>query len=126
MQLVGSVASGECHLVGGPLGNAASGFPGMVVFDQAQDFNQDMQNSGADADGVAIFDVPAAAITANTVPVHAVIYGPANTNGLLDESGAAGNVDIADQPDETSLRMNEDGTWSANPDPTPTVCLPLP
>jgi len=126
LALAGSLASGECFLVGGPNGNAASGFPGMVGFDQATDFDPDMQNSGPTADGIALFDVPAGMIGANTVPVHAVIYGGANVSGLLDESGAAGNVDIGDLTDETSLRMNENATWSANPDPTPTVCLPLP
>jgi imidazolonepropionase-like amidohydrolase len=126
LQLVGTLASGECHLVGGPNGNAASGFPGAVVFDQSIDFNPDIQNSGDAADGVALFDLPANMITANTVPVHAVLYGPVNTNGLIDESGAAGLPDVADVPAETSVQMAEDGTWAANPDPAPLACLPLP
>lgn len=48
-------------------------------------FSPDLQNTGSAGDGVALFDVPAASITGSTVPVDAVIYGPNNNNGLIDE-----------------------------------------
>jgi cytosine/adenosine deaminase-related metal-dependent hydrolase len=126
LALAGSLASGECFLVGGPNGTVASGFPGAVAFDQAIDLNPDVQNSGATADGVALFDVAPGLINAGTIPVHAVIYGGANVSGLPDEDGPAGNVDVADAPSDSSLRMAENSTWAINPAPTPLQCLPLP
>jgi len=126
LDLQGTVAAGGCFLVGGPNGNAMTGFPGAAVFDQAADFGPDIQNSGATADGVALFDVPAALIGAGTIPVHAVVYGTTNTNGLPDEEGPNGDVDVGDAASSSSIRMNEDGTWAINPAPAPLACLPLP
>jgi hypothetical protein len=124
--LAGMVANGDCFVVGGPNGNAASGFPAGPVYGQSIDLNPDMQNSGATADGIALFDVAPAAVTAVTVPIDAVIYGAANVNGLIDESGAAAAVDVADSGAESSIRRLDDLTWAVNPDPTPLACTPFP
>lgn len=126
LDLVGVVPPGACFVVGGPSGDADSGFPGGPVFDQAIDFNPDLQNSGATADGVALFDVPAASIGPATVPVHAVLYGTNNASGLLDETGVAGLVDVGDATSAASIRMLDDGSWAIAPDPSPLDCLPLP
>ena len=61
-----------------------------------------------------------------TVPIDAVLYGVANGNGLLDESGAAGMVDVGDAPSANSVRLQGDGTWAINPMPAPLDCLPFP
>ena len=124
--LAGMVGNGECFVVGGPNGNAASGFPAGPVFGQSIDFNPDIQNSGATADGIALFDVPAAAVTGATVPIDAVIYGTNNTNGLIDETGAPGPVDVGDSGAESSIRLQADGTWAVEPDPSPLECTPFP
>lgn len=126
LDLVGTINPGECFVVGGPNGNPASGFPVGPMFDQASDFNPDIQNSGATADGVALFDVAAAAVGPATVPIDAVIYGDANTNGLLDESGAAGPVHVGNAPAESSIRLQGDTTWAQNPAPAPLECVPFP
>lgn len=124
--LAGMLDNGECFVVGGPSGNAASGFPAGPVFGQSIDFNPDIQNSGATADGIALFDVAPAAVTAATVPIDAVIYGGANTSGLIDETGAPAGVDVADSPAESSIRLQGDGTWAIEPNPSPLACAPFP
>ena len=126
LQLTGSVPDGACWLVGGPMGDATTGFPGGPMFDQAADFAPDIQNSGATADGVALFDFPAAMISGGSTPIDAVIYGGDNLNGLLDESGAAGAVDVGDASSASSLHLLDDTTWSTNPAPSPLTCVPFP
>ncbi len=126
VQLVGTVEAGACFLVGGPNGNAEGGFPGLVMFDQAVALSPNLQNSGATADGIALFDVPAASINAGTVPVDAVIYGANNGSGLLDETGAAGIVDVANAPSGDSIVLQDDLGWGVLANPTPTQCLPFP
>ncbi len=128
LDLMGMVQNGECFVVGGPSGDAVNGFPGGPAYSQSSDFAPDMQNSNGQgiADGVALFSGPAAAIGVATVPIDAVIYGIDNTNGLLDETGAAGVVDVADSLSGESVRMLSDQTWQTNPVPTPLDCVPFP
>jgi len=128
LDLTGMLPDGACYLVGGPMGDPGSGFPGPVMFDQAEDFSPDIQNSnGAGlADAVALFESDAASINAGSVPVDAVIYGSDNTNGLLDETGAPGAVDVGDAPGGSSIRLGDDGMWAINPSPAPLDCLPFP
>jgi hypothetical protein len=113
VQLSGSLPAGGCFVVGGPNG----GF----TYNQVYNFNPDFENSGAAADGVALFNVPAASITANTVPIDAVIYGTTNSNNLLDETGVAGNVDVGDAAANQSIERTGAG-WAIQATPTPTVC----
>jgi cytosine/adenosine deaminase-related metal-dependent hydrolase len=126
LDLVGTINHGECFVVGGPSGNVDNGFPGGPVYDQAIDFNPDIQNSGATADAVAIFDVPSASIGLGTVPIDAVLYGTNNVSGLLDETGAPGNVDVGDVASGSSIRRLGDGSWAASASPAPLSCLPFP
>ncbi|MCX4246313.1 lamin tail domain-containing protein [Paraliomyxa miuraensis] len=126
LNLAGTIDPGECFVVGGPMGNADSGFPGAAMFDQATDFNPDIQNSGATADGVALFDVPAAMVGAATVPIDAVVYGTNNTNGLIDETGMAAAVDVENAPAADSIRRQADGTWAFEANPAPLACVPFP
>ena len=126
LDLVGSVANGECFVVGGPSGDASNGWPAGPMYGQSIDFNPDLQNSGATADGVAIFGIPAASITPASVPVDVVLYGTANASMLPDETGMPAAVDIGDVSSGNSIRLQADGTWASEPNPAPTVCLPLP
>src|SRR5690606_23941933 len=102
-----------------PVSSAANGSP---VFGQALDFFPDIQNSGSPGDGVALFAIPAASITPSSVPIDAVIYGPDNFNGLLDETGAAGAVDVADAGEGGSIQRTASG-WRTQSTPDPSDCL---
>lgn len=121
--LVGIVPAGACFVVGGPGSDADNGMP---VYDQAVNLEQDMQNSGAAADAVGLFDIPAAMIGAGSVPIDAVIYGPVNSNGLLDETGAPGMPDVGDAPSSDSIRLQSDFSWAIEVNPAPNDCLPFP
>jgi hypothetical protein len=114
--LEGVVDAGARFVVGGPLSTAADASP---VFDLAVDLEPDLQNSGATADGVALFAVPAEEIAADTLPVDVVVYGEANTSGLIDATGAVAAVDVADAPGGSSIERGADGVWRAQPAPTP-------
>ncbi|MEM7153820.1 MAG: amidohydrolase family protein [Myxococcota bacterium] len=126
IDLVGVIPDGACFVVGGPSGNADNGFPAGPAYDQAEDLDQDMQNSGATADGIALFSVPVASVGAGTVPIDAVIYGDANDSGLIDETGGVAPVNVGDVASGSSIRMQADLTWLAEPSPAPLECVPFP
>lgn len=117
-QLQGTIPAGGCFVVGGPQASSDNGNP---VFGQAQDFNPDIQNSGSTADGVALFNLQASAITAGSVPVDAVIYGGSNGNNLKDESGQVGEVDVGDADAGKSIIRTSTG-WEKSTTPTPGDC----
>jgi hypothetical protein len=131
LDLVGEIEVGGCFVVGGPMSSAANFEP---TFDQPSDFDSDLENTtNAAADAVALFAVPAADIGEGSVPVDAVIYGEANENGLIDETGAAGEVDVppAESQGEGYARVDEardpgspieDWTWIVTDSPSPGVC----
>jgi endonuclease I len=117
VQLAGVVASGQTFVIGGPTSSAANHNP---TFNQVVNFNPDFQNSGSTADGVALFDVPAAQVTASTVPIDAVVYGASNNNGLIDETGAANAPEVGDTPSGSSLeRTDLAGSWQIQGAPSP-------
>jgi len=122
MDLSGTIQPRSCFLVGGPQSTAANFLP---VFDLAQDFNPDIQNSGTTADGVALFQVPASQVQGNSVPKDAVIYGQANTSNLIDETGQANPPDVANSGSGKSIRRKADGTWEVASTPTPNACVPI-
>ncbi len=132
LQLAGTIAACQTFVAGGPGSNPDNGHP---VFDQVLNFEPDFQNSGSAGDGVALFDVPASQITASTVPIDAVIYGPNNDNGLIDESGSAPGPDVGDaEPGSSIERFDLAGFWriQSSPNPNaapftcPDVCIPGP
>lgn len=117
VQLSGTIPAGGVFVVGGPTSSAANGNPS---FDQVVNFSPDFQNSGATADGVALFDVPANQITASTVPIDAVVYGGSNTSGLIDETGVASVPEVGDAPASSSIeRLDAAGSWQIQSSPTP-------
>ncbi|MCP3978673.1 MAG: lamin tail domain-containing protein, partial [bacterium] len=124
-QLSGSIASGATFVVGGPTSSATNANPS---FDLLANFNQDLQNSGSTGDGVALFDVACAQVNGSTVPVDAVVYGPNNNSGLIDETGSANAPEVGDAPANSSIeRVDLGGTWTIQGSPTPNATtLPPP
>ncbi|RMH18886.1 MAG: hypothetical protein D6696_12155, partial [Acidobacteria bacterium] len=116
-QLSGTVAAGATFVVGGPSSSATNANP---TFDQVLNFSPDFQNSGTTGDGVALFDVPCAQVNASTVPVDAVVYGPNNNNGLIDETGVANPPEVGDAGPGSSIeRLDLAGSWQIQGSPTP-------
>jgi lamin tail-like protein len=118
IQLSGTIPAGSCWVIGGPDSGSNNGNP---VFDLETNFTPDLQNSGTAGDGIALFDVVSAQVTSLTVPIDAVIYGPNNDNGLLDESGSAGDPDVGDAPSGSSIERTASG-WQIQATPTPNIC----
>ncbi|RIL05724.1 MAG: hypothetical protein DCC71_09220 [Proteobacteria bacterium] len=114
--LTGVIEPGQHFVVGGPRSAAENASP---VLDLPLDFEADLQNSGATADGVALFDVPVAEVGAETLPVSVVVYGGENTSGLFDETGAVASVDVGDAPGGSSIERGDDGVWRVQAAPTP-------
>jgi hypothetical protein len=118
LALEGVIEPGAAFVVGGPLAGPENASPSL---DLPVDLSPDLQNSGATADGVALFDVPPEAVGPDSIPVSAVIYGETNASGLLDETGAVGAVDVADAPGGSSIERGLDGVWRIQAVPTPGV-----
>jgi hypothetical protein len=114
--LSGVVDAGARFLVGGPLGDFVDP---TLAFDLAIDLEPDLQNSGATADAVALFDLPADAVTAETLPFDVVLYGESNDSALLGPTGDVAAVDVADAPSGASIERGFDGVWRVQPEPTP-------
>jgi beta-lactamase superfamily II metal-dependent hydrolase len=123
VQLSGTITAGDVFVIGGPTSSSANANP---TFNQTIDIDADLQNSGTDADGVALFNQRCARITPTTVPIDAVIYGTNNTSSLIDENGSVGSPDVGDAPGGQSVeRTNLGGTWAINNPPDP-GSTPLP
>jgi len=120
--LSGSLPAGGCIVIGGPLASAENGNP---TYDLVLDFTPDIQNSGTAseaADGVGLFDIPAASVTASSIPVDAVIYGGINSNSLIGPDGGVAAVDVANAPSGDSIARTGESTWVIRADPTPMTC----
>jgi hypothetical protein len=120
LDLVGAIDAGDCRVVGGPEASNDNGNP---VWDQAIDFNDDMQVGGDVADGVALFLGVEADITADTVPVDAVIYGIDNDSNLLDANGDTPSPHVGNTGQGESIRRTALApTWIVEPSPMPNAC----
>lgn len=121
--LTGTIVAGDCFLLGGDMSNADNFNP---IYDLELDFNGDLQSSGNDADGVALFADLEENITVATVPVDAVIYGVSNTNELLDAEGDTPAPHVGDAPQGQSIRRTAlASTWIIERSPMPNECPPL-
>jgi cytosine/adenosine deaminase-related metal-dependent hydrolase len=118
VQLAGTLAPGQCFVVGGPDSNEENSSP---LLDQAVDFEPDFQNSGDTADGVALFPLAASGITPDSVPIDSVIYGTTNDNGLMDKTGQPGAVNVGKASSGNSMQLTPAG-WIIPSDPTPNDC----
>ncbi|MCR9163748.1 MAG: phospholipase D-like domain-containing protein [Nannocystaceae bacterium] len=108
VDLSGSISAGACLVVGGP-------DAGLDV-----DFSPNLQNSGVVADGVALFDMPQAAVDFTTVPTDAVIYGVLNDDGLMDPQGNRPEPHVGDADPGESLQRTAAG-WAIGT-PSPASC----
>lgn len=121
--LEGTIMAGECYLIGGPTVSADTYNP---VYDLVLDFSADLEVSGNDADGIALFDDIEANIGVATIPVDAVIYGPVNTSDLLDSNGDTPAPHVGDAASTQSIRRTALGpTWIIEPNPMPNACPAL-
>jgi cytosine/adenosine deaminase-related metal-dependent hydrolase len=118
VQLDGILPPGACIVIGGPESSDDNGNP---TFDLERRFSPNLQNSGATADGVALFDVRSSDIDGDTIPIDAVIYGGANENGLVDAEGNTPEPHVGDVSGGQSIERTLDG-WRQQPDPTPNDC----
>lgn len=108
--LGGDIAAGACVLVG------SEG----VDADLPVTFSPALQNAGAVADGVALFETRSTDVTDETVPADAVIYGVANEDGLLDAEGNRPEPHVGDAGQGLSIAL-VDGTWMIV-EPSPSSC----
>jgi large repetitive protein len=124
-QLTGAVPAGACFIVGGPLSSDANLNPALG---QAVDLNPDLQNGGSAADGVALFDVVATAITATTKPIDNVLYaGATNSSRLIGPDGQPSIVHVTTSPGSgRSIIRTSRTAWAANQTPNSTGCITIP
>lgn len=82
-------------------------------------------NGGANADGIAVFNLPLAAIDSNTAPVEAVFYGTAIGTALVNSGADGYTLPVNDHysggrlqstsyitPDPTSFNVFATGTYN--------------
>lgn len=123
VQLTGTLAPGECAVIGGATSSMANGLP---TFKQALDLDPDLPQGGADGAGVALFFAEAMALTAATTPIDSVVYGAANNNGLLDEAGAVDAEVSPEAPEGSSLeRVGDSDVFRVQAEPSPGNCVHL-
>jgi hypothetical protein len=108
LNLTGSIANGQFFVIGGP----ASDMTG------PPDFNPDLGNGDWwVADGVALFDTT----ISPTTPIDSILYswpGGGNSNGLIDETGNPGVVEV--QTWASNVSFEYDGlSWAIQNNPTP-------
>ncbi len=118
--LQGVVQPGQCFVVGGPTSDASNFLP---VLDQAVDLDPDIQNGSSPGDGVALFHVAAAQITAVTVPADAVVYGSNNDSNLLGPDGQPfASALVGGTGSDRSLIRTRLDLWEVNDTPNAVAC----
>jgi hypothetical protein len=124
LDLSGTILAHQCFLVGGPLSLDDNAFP---IFQQEEDFDPDLEKSGGDADGVALFFGEADGIGVATIPLDAVIYGGSNTSNLLDADGNTPDPHVDDAGDTESIRRTAavPPVWIVESNPMPGLCPPF-
>jgi hypothetical protein len=115
VQLDFSLPPRGCAVVGGPT-LAASQPP----YDQVSRFEPNLGLAGTGASGIALFDVPADQITAQTRPYDALVYGAANVV-LMAPSGQPAPVVAAAPANASYLRVTET-VWQHQAIQTPRIC----
>jgi hypothetical protein len=122
-QLSGVLAAGECALVGGPGSESGNGNP---TYTQVQDFDPDLQNSGANADGIALFHLKAGQILSDSIPLDALVYGGSNSAQLIGKDGQpVAQPHAADITNGKSLVRVSTEVWDVNPTPNVQGCVQI-
>ena len=114
--LDGFIEPGSYFVVGGPSSDASNANP---IFDLPLNFTPDLQNSGATADVIALFDVPFGVLDDASLPIDVLIYGGANTSSLIDPDGLIAAVDFEDVVNGQSIERLSQTTWGARTTPNP-------
>lgn len=119
--LTGVVAPGQCVVIGGPTRSGANGNP---TYFEEHNFDPDLPDGGAAAHGVGLF-FNRPVLAATDAPIDAVVYGDANTAGLLNEQGVA-KTDLSPTPiSNRSLRRAslDHDTFTIESTPRPGGCF---
>ncbi len=116
LQLAGTLAPGDCVVVGGPTSDASNGSP---TYDVSGDFNPDLPASG----GVGVFVGPIAEQAGSRTPVTSIVYGGSNPNGLIDSTGAAQTELSPALVEGQSLTRTSDSDSLTLDTPTPGQCF---
>lgn len=125
VDLVGTILAGQTFIVGGDISDALNMNP---LLDQAIDFAPTLQtgNNNNWADGIALFDFPAASIGILSDPIDTVIYGEATAAPyylLTNQTGVSGSGTIGvvlPTSGITGQSIEFDGTsWQIQSTPTP-------
>lgn len=119
IDLAGDISGKSCMIIGGPVSDETNGTPAVDINDK---LTPNLQNSGAEADGVAIFNVVEDDVTASTVPLDAVIYGGSNDNNLLDARGDSPEPHVGDADAGSSIIRSDRASWTISDAPAPADC----
>lgn len=119
---LGVIDAGVCYIAGGGTSKAGNGGP---VLDFDVDFEPNLDTAEENGGAVALFDV--AVLEPTSVPIDAVVYGPNNANGLIDETGQPVAAPHVGNPASggSIRRVDETATWEIAAVPTPNVCPPF-
>lgn len=104
-----------CAVVGGPLRQ-----PGQPAYDQVADFQPNLGLGDTGASGVALFDVKADQLTAQTLPFDTLVYGTANAL-LREPSGQLAPV-VAAAAGGASYKRSAESRWQLQAIPSPRIC----
>jgi len=104
------LGSGAHYVIGGPISDASNGSPS---YDLVANFAPDLENPFIAADGIALFQ------DGSPNPIHVIIYGLFNLNGLVDETGNPGAVDVQFPGAAGTTLVWNGATWSGGNAPTP-------
>ncbi len=119
IDLSGDIAGKSCMIIGGPTSDETNGEP---AIDVEETLSPNLQNSGAEADGVAIFNVVEDDVTTETIPLDAVIFGEENTSGLLDANGERPEPHVGDAPAGASIVRTAADAWEISDAPVASDC----
>jgi hypothetical protein len=121
VQLSGVIAPHACFVVGGPTSSVDNGDP---TFTQVSPFTPNFPAANGGGAGVALFAVPAAVVSATTLPVDAVVWGSANSGKLLAPDGTVAKPVLGGDVLPDDSLMLESGSWSDQHPPEPNACGP--
>jgi hypothetical protein len=115
VQLGFTLPARGCAVVGGPLLG-----PGQPAYDQVAPFQPNLGLGDNGASGIALFDLKADQMTAQTLPFDTLVYGTANTM-LLAPSGQLAPV-ISAAPGSSSYLRSSEARWQLQAFPSPRIC----
>ncbi len=119
IDLSGDIDGKSCLIVGGPESDETNGTPAVDI---KETLSPNLQNSGATADGVAIFNVVEDDVATSTIPLDAVIYGADNVSNLLDARGETPEPHVGDAPAGGTIVRTGRDSWEISESPNAADC----